>query len=54
LHTDPTSDDEFQAALGRLVTAAAENDVAVEGGWSVVTDGGRRLGVEVYRVESPR
>jgi hypothetical protein len=50
IDSEPTSDEEFRAALERLVTTADENDVGVTGGWEVVGDD-RPLGVEVYRVE---
>ena len=43
--TDPTSDDEisstkeFEAALGRVILAALENDVDPRGTWEYRTDG---------------
>lgn len=51
IDAEPTSDDEFRAALESLVSTAASNDVDVGGGWDVVTDGGCRFGVEVYLVQ---
>ena len=48
---EPTTDDEFRAALERLVRAADENDAGVTGGWEVAADD-RHLGVEIYPAAS--
>jgi hypothetical protein len=50
---DITDPEEFEAALGRLLFAALENGIDLEGSWVYRSNGeGRDLEVMVYELES--
>jgi hypothetical protein len=48
--TEPTTAEEFQRQLTRLVRAAAANGVEVRGGWACQDDGGGAWDVEIVEV----